>query len=301
MNITIRHLRAFMALAELRNFTRAASSVFLSQPAFSALINGLETEIGFRLFDRDTRNVHLTPDGEAFKRIAIRNIRLYEDSKKEIKAIAHGEHGRVCVAALPSVAVTLLPSILPVFRKSYPNVRVELIDAPSDRCMQLLDDGIADFTLTTLRVDRDAFHSVKLFTETFHLICHKDHPLAAFDIISLSQLHGHLVLNFSRLTSIRQHLDHSLPENTTYDSLEVEQLTTMMGLIAAGLGVSIIPELALYQFRHPDMVIRPFSDLKVFRETHVIRLKDRTLSNAAENFYRQILAYDPAKIGQQPT
>lgn len=299
MNITIKQMRAFMALSEQRNFTRAAASVFLSQPAFSALINGLETEVGFRLFDRDTRSVHLTPDGEAFYQIAARNIRLYEDSAKEIGAIRQGEQGRVCVAALPSVAVAWLPGILPEFRKQYPDVRIELFDAPSDRCIQLLNDGIADFALTAIQVSNEELHSEELCSETFHLVCHKDHRLAASDVVSVGQLQNELVLNFSKMTSIRQQLEHMLPADARYDSLEVEQLTTMMGLVAAGLGVSIIPELALYQFRHPDLVIRPFSDLRAFRHIHLLRRTDRTLSIAAENFCRALTEYARATVTRQ--
>lgn len=298
MNISIKQLRAFMALYEQRNFTRAAASVFLSQPAFSALINGLEIEVGFRLFDRDTRSVRLTPDGEAFFQIALRHIRFHDDSSKEIKAISRGETGRVCIAALPSVAVSWLPGVLPEFRRRYPQVRVELIDALSDRCIQALNDNIADFALTVFRTSNEELQSKKLYTERFHLVCHSSHPLAAFASVKPEQLHGHLVLNFSHSTSIRQHLDHALPAQANYDTLEVEQLTTMMGLIAAGLGVSIIPELALYQFRHPDLAIRPLEGLGVFREIHLIRRTDRTLSLAAENLCSAVTEYAKANFAE---
>jgi len=297
LNISIKQLRAFMALYEQRNFTRAAASVFLSQPAFSALINGLETEVGFRLFDRDTRSVRLTPDGEAFFQIALRHIRFHNDSSKEIKAISRGETGRVCIAALPSVAVSWLPAVLPDFRQRYPHVRVELIDAPSDRCIQVLNDNIADFALTAFQPNNEELKSEKLCIEQFHLVCHKDHPLARHASVKPEQLHDHLMLNFSHLTSIRQHLDQALPPQARYDTMEVEQLTTMMGLIAAGLGVSIIPELALYQFRHPDLAIRPLDGLNVFREIHLIRRTDRTLSLAAENLCAAVVDYARAAFG----
>lgn len=291
MNVSIKQLKAFMALYEQRSFTRAAAAVCLSQPAFSAQINALETELGFRVFDRDTRSVRPTPDGEAFHAIAQRNIRLHDDSEKEIRAIARGETGRVYVAALPSVAVCWLPAVLPDFYQAYPKVRVELFDAPSDRCLQMLNDNIADFALTAFRINDEELCSKKLYSERYHLVCRHDHPLAQHDSVGLAQVQEHMVINFSRRTSVRQVLDHALPMDGRYHTLEVEQLTTMMGLIAAGLGVSMVPSLTLYQFRHPDLVTRPLVEEGLFREVHLIRRVDRTLSTAAEKLCSALIQY----------
>lgn len=291
MNISIKQLRAFMALVEQRNFTRAATQVFLSQPAFSALINSLEEAIGFRLFDRDTRSVKLTQDGQAFIHIAQRHLRLYDDSAKEVEAIARGERGKVCIAALPSVAVNWLPSVLISFRRQYPSVKVELIDALSDRCIQAVIDGIADFALTAVQTKNDALEYKKLCTESFFLACPKHHPLAQQQVVHIKQLQGTMLLLFSNTTSIRQHIEGCLPPGTLQDTLEVEQLTTMMGLIAAGLGASIIPALTLYQFAHPDIIIRPLEGLDIYREIHLVKRIDRCFSLAAQNFCTTLMAY----------
>lgn len=291
MNISIKQLRAFLALREHCNFTRAASGVCLSQPAFSALINGLETEVGFRLFDRDTHRVHLTPDGEAFDKIAIHLIGLYDASTKEIEALARGERGRVCVAALPSVAGSWLPAVLPPFRGCYPKVRVELIDALSDRCIQALNDGVADFAITTFRSVSEDLQSKRLCSEAFYFVCHDSHPLAARKAVRLDELHGGVLLNFAGSTSIRQYVEDATSRQIFKDSLEVEQLTTMMGLVSAGLGACIIPELALYQFRYPGISIIPFVDFPVRREIHLIRRTDRILSTAAQNLCDALIAH----------
>ncbi len=284
MTLSIKQLRAFMALYEQRNFTRAAADVCLSQPAFSALINGLEAEVGFRLFDRDTRQVRIAPDGEAFFQIARQYIRLHEASVQEIEAMARGERGRVCVATLPSLAASWLPVILPAFRERFPKVRVELIDAPSDRCLQAVRDGLADFACTPSVVADDGFVCEKLCSERFYFVCPEGHPLAEQRAVRVEQLKGLTLLSFAQTTSIRQHVGPSLPKGAWHDSLEVEQLTTMMGLISAGLGASIIPELALYQFRMPGIVIRPLEDFDAQREIHLIVRADSSLSVAAQNF-----------------
>lgn len=290
-NVTIKQLRAFMALKAEHNFTRAAASVFLSQPAFSALINGLENEVGFRLFDRDTRSVRLTPDGEMFTHIATRFIKMHQASIQEVEAIANGGKGRVCLAALPSVAVNWLPAVVPPFRKEYPKVRVDLIDAPSDRCIQALEDGIADLALTAFNVSNDEFTSEKIYTEPFYFVCRDDHPLAGLKSVRMEALVNYPIINFAQSTSIRQHLDGKIPSFVSFDNIEVEQLTTMMGLVMAGIGASIIPELALYQFKVNNIVHIPFEDLGAYRDIHLIKRADRTLSIAAKNICDMLIKH----------
>ncbi|MBR9973485.1 LysR family transcriptional regulator [Magnetospirillum sulfuroxidans] len=298
MNVSTKQLRAFLALSQHRNFTRAAASICLSQPAFSALINGLEAEIGFRLFDRDTHRVRPTPDGESFAAIAAHLVGLYDSSAKEVAAIGRGERGRVCVAALPSVAVSWLPSVLPDFRANHPQVRVELIDALSDRCLQALADGVADFAITAPRATPPDMASEKLCEEAFHFVCRDDHPLAEEAAIRLDQLAGMTLLNFAGNTSIGQYLGKVLPGRVCFDSLEVEQLTTMMGLVAAGVGASIVPELALYQFRRPGIRIIALADFPVRREIHLITRTDRTLSSAATRLRAAIVDHAVAAEGR---
>lgn len=290
MNVSIKQLRAFLALREQRNFTRAAAAVCLSQPAFSALINGLEAEVGFRLFDRDTHRVQPTQDGESFAAIADHLIGLYDASAREVAAIGRGERGRVCVAALPSVAVSWLPRVLPDFRARHPHVRVELIDGLSDRCLQALADGIADFAITAPRTTPQDMKTEKLCDEAFYFVCSAAHPLAARRAIVLADLDGARLLNFAGTTSIGQYLSKALPGRVSFDSLEVEQLTTMMGLVAAGVGASIVPELALYQFRRPDIRIIAIDDFPLRRQIHLIERTDRALSSAATHLRAAILA-----------
>lgn len=291
MNASIKQLRAFLALRTHGNFTRAAASIHLSQPAFSGLITGLEADVGFRLVDRDTHRVRLTPDGENFAALAAHMVGLYDASAKEVEAIARGERGRVCVAALPSVAVSWLPAVLPGFRASHAQVRVELIDALSDRCLQALADGVADFAITAPAAVPPDMVAQTLCDEAFHLVCAPDHPLAGRDSITMADLAGMTLLNFAANTSIGQHLARAIPGGARFDTIEVEQLTTVMGLVAAGVGASIVPDLALYQFRRPDLRILAISDFPLRRQIHLVQRADRTLSLAAAALRDALIAH----------
>ena len=294
-NISIKQLRAFRALQCERNFTRAAASVFLSQPAFSALINNLESEVGFRLFDRDTRSVRLTPDGELFTPIAERLLKLLKSCEQEIESIANGNQGRICIAALPSAAVNWLPAIITTYRVQFPKIKISLIDAPSDRCLQALEDGIADMAITSLKsplkVDSDLFSAECIHSEPFYLICDADHPLANRPDVGITDLAGHAIIQFAKSTSIRQHLSEKMPTSIATDHIEVEQLTTMMGLVAAGLAISIVPQLTLYQFNASNIVAKPIRDFDARRDIHLIKRADQTLSIAAHAFRELLLKH----------
>jgi DNA-binding transcriptional LysR family regulator len=288
MNISIKQLRAFMALCKHHNFTLAAQSIYLSQPAFSALITSLESEAGLLLFNRDTRHVYLTPDGEAFVSIAGRLLALYDDSMRQIEAQARGECGRVSIAALPSIAVCWLPMALQEFRKRYPDIRVELMDMESDRCLQAVSDGRADFSLMTCHSGDSRLQSRMLHSENLFLICHKDHPLARLQTVKESDLSGHSFIHFSTNTSIRQCIT-DIPLDAAPCAFEVQQLTTMFGLIAAGVGITLVPELTLYQFNHRDIAIRPLADSQARRQIHLVTHKKQPLSVAASAFVEQLL------------
>lgn len=146
-DLSTRQLRAFLALAELRSFTRAAQASHLSQPAFSALIRTLEDAVGTRLFDRDTRSVQLTPEGRLFEGSARRLLDDMGGAMADLADHVERRKGRVRVAALPSLAAGWLPSVFAEFMQTWPGIRVDLDDALSDACIALVRSGQADFAL----------------------------------------------------------------------------------------------------------------------------------------------------------
>jgi DNA-binding transcriptional LysR family regulator len=135
MNITIRQLQAFLALVELRNFTRAAAKVNLSQPAFSAMIRALEIDVGARLFHRDTRHVALTAEGQTFEGSAAHSIGVNVGVNSVHDVLQH-RRGKVSLALLPSLAAGWLPSLLALYCKRYPGVEVRVDDLLSEGAIE---------------------------------------------------------------------------------------------------------------------------------------------------------------------
>ncbi|ENT4822199.1 TPA: LysR family transcriptional regulator [Citrobacter farmeri] len=277
MNLSIKQLRAFLILSEADSFTQAARRFNLSQPAFSTLIASLEEEIGYRLFDRDTRRVLLNADGIHFLDLARNIVQSHDDAVGEIKDRVAGNSNNITLAVLPSLAVEWLPEILVKYSKKVPQSNVKLIDTQWDRCLKALLDGQADMALTAGQPSLTTFDSTLLFSDKFYLLCHREHPLAKQSSVSLSQVCDYPFIAFSVGTSIRQYTD-KLCENLAMSfnyQLEVRQLTTMMGLIAANYGISITTGLTLFQFNHKDIVILPFEDLALERAIYLVTPKGR--------------------------
>ncbi|NYE26545.1 LysR family transcriptional regulator [Pigmentiphaga litoralis] len=293
-NMSTRQLRAFIALVEERNFTRAADKTFLSQPAFSALIRSIETVAGVRLFDRSTRHVELTPEGVLFEGSARRLLGDFELAMEELSDHVAKRKGRASVAALPSLASGWLPGVLGEFRAEFPGVALELHDALLEPCLSLVRLGRVDFALAANGADMSDFTTELLCVDSFYLVCRKDHPLAQLATVRLRDVADYPFIQLARSSSVRQHLDAALHPVQMQTAFEVEHLATVTGLVVAGLGVSLVPEMTLSQFSHPDVAVIPLSVRGPTRSLYLVRRRDRSMSAAAEALYTLIKARRPS-------
>ena len=290
MNLTTRQLKAFVLLSEECNFTRAAQRSHLTQPAFSALIQSLEQTLGVRLFDRSTRRVELTPEGRHFLRSAPRLVNDLESLVGEMREFESKRRGTVAVAALPSLAAGWLPRIYANFAGSYPGVELSLQDALLEPCLQKVREGEVDIALAAKGSDMSGLAAEPLCEDRFYLVCRQDHRLAAKSAIRLAELEGEGLIHLGRGSSIRQSLLTQDGLAKLHTTLEVDHLATVTGLILAGLGVSLVPGMTLFHFRHPALRIlslAPESDIR--RRLFLITRANRTLSQAATAFYESLL------------
>lgn len=288
-NLSTRQLRAFLALAEQRSFTRAAAASHLSQPAFSALIRTLETELNTRLFDRDTRSVQLTPEGRLFETSARQLVGDFSTAVSDLGDHVEGRKGRVHVAALPSLAAGWLPGIFAEFRKTSPGIALNLSDLLSDPCIELVRSGKADFALASSGAGHAGLVIDLLCTDKFYLVCRKDHPLATEKVLTLKKLVSYPFIHMSRNSSVRQALDAALHPLQTQTLLEVDQLATVTGMVEAGLGISVVPALTLFHFERDSLMTRPLQIANLTRKIYVVRRQADSLSVAAQALHDLIV------------
>ncbi|MCW5635885.1 MAG: LysR family transcriptional regulator [Rubrivivax sp.] len=296
MNISSRQLRAFMTLAAERNFTRAAAASHLSQPAFSALVRQLEETLGVRLFDRSTRHVALTAEGEEFERSARRVLAELDAALGGMRERAARERGRVAIALLPSLAADWLPQVLAGFHTRHPGIELDVADVLSEPCIERVRSGQADFALAATRAETPELRAELFCSDDFHLVCPAGHALAALRDPRLRDLAPWPFIHLARTSSVRQYIDAATHPQPLRAVLEVDQLATVAGMVRAGLGVSVVPALALYQFRTPELVMRPLRWPGLTRRIYLVRRRDRGLSAAAQGFYEWVMARRPQPV-----
>src|SRR5690606_15883917 len=250
MNLSSRQLRAFVALAQEKHFTKAAGRCHQTQPAFSALIRSLEDAAGVRLFDRTTRRVELTPEGHLFNESALRLLNDLEAVMGDIQDHVAKRKGSVAVAALPSLAAGWLPGIYARFHEQYPGVELHLHDALLVPCLDMVRLGSADIAVAAKGTDMSGLHAEPLCEDYFHLVCRDDHPLAQRDAVRLSELKGNAIIQLGKGSSIRQSVSRHAAFARLDSFLEVDHLATVTGLVTAGLGISLLPSMTLFQFQH---------------------------------------------------
>jgi DNA-binding transcriptional LysR family regulator len=299
MTPSLRHLRAFVLLANERNFTRAAAAMHLSQPAFSALIGGLESALAVRLFDRSKRHVALSVEGAEFEATARRLVADFDAAIAGVHDQATLKRGRVSVALLPSLAANWLPGVLARFRALHPAISIRVADVLSEPCIDRVRTGEADFALAAVRAETPELQAQVFCADDFHLVCRADHPLArAGASLRLRNLGEWPFIHLSRTSSVRQYLEAAFHPQAMKTVMEVDQLATVMGMVRAGLGISLVPALTLFHFVQPEIVTRPVRLPGLTRRIYVVRRRDRGLSVAARALHDLALQNRPARIAR---
>jgi DNA-binding transcriptional LysR family regulator len=287
INFDLNDLLAFRAVAELRNFRKAAESVHLSQPAFSRRIDKLEAALGVRLLERTTRRVSLTTVGRDFERKVRELLDDLDTTLLGIRGVAATRMGEVTVACVPSTVVYYLSEVIRRYHAVSPKVRVKVFDASANEVLAAVASGEADFGLNFMGAQEGDLDFKPLVEERFVAACRRDHPLAKHRRVSWAQLADHDFISVGRSSGNRLLLDQALAglAQRPQSMYETQHVTTLLGLVEAGLGVAAVPSMAMPGRDHPLLVSVPLVDPVVTRKVGLIRRRGRGLSPAAQQLY----------------
>ncbi len=237
-------LEYFLEAARQRNFTRAAAHLHLAQAALSEQIRNLEKELGTPLFSRGRRETVLTAAGETLRPHAEALLARAEAAKNAVHELIGLRGGRLTLGAIPSVSACLLPAVISVFRKRYPLVELALLEGTSEEVAQWVEQGRVEFGIAQLPTTGGSFDEEVLLTESFVALVAKSHPAAKQINISLAKLsHESFILYKGRVrdTALAACRAAGFEPRIACESSELE---TIRSLVAAGLGVAILPQLA---------------------------------------------------------
>lgn len=268
INLTPYQLAAFLSVAHSGSFSSAALQSGVTQSAISRIIKRIEEELDQSLFDRTTRNVTLTATGRELLPIAERIVTAFDDGLGELSNFITGQYGKITIAALPSVAAVLVPSIVARFKDVAPDVGVTILDCLSGSVLDAVAEGRADLGLTVQPSPRVALTFRPLIRDTLGLVCREDHPLADDDTpLSWSIFVDHPFVAMATQSSVRQITDAAFLQA----SIAVPKLygCAFLGtagyLIYAGLGISALPRLTLPLAGPHDLVWRPLERPAIHR------------------------------------
>lgn len=282
----VRHIRAFLAVARLGGFTKAAAELGVSQPALTVQIRQLEDSLGVRVFDRNKRQVVLTRAGRDLLTPLQRVLTDLEAVMSASQDLAGLRRGSVAVATLPSVAAGPLPVAIRRFATEHPGIDVKVSDVVAERVVQLVKAEEVDFGIgTRVGPDRDV-ELADFLTDHMCAFFPDDHPLAGRGPLTLHGVAAYPLILTARDTSVRRLVERALEKEGLEFSLacEANYMSTAVGMVRAGLGVSILPQSAVAAASCEGLGVEPIRTPGLTRKISLIRKANRSLSPAAQRF-----------------
>lgn len=294
--IELRQLRYFLAVAEHLNFTRAAERMGIAQPPLSQHILALERQLSVKLFVRSRRNVALTPEGEALVSFARRLNNTTQMAAEVVQAISRGEDGPLALGAIFSSIYTVIPHILPPFMQKYPKVKLHLQEMVIAQQISALKEQRIDAGILRGPISERELEAVTLFQEPFVAVVPSGHELCKEPALTLAQIASQPLIqiyptanrDFSR-RMFGALLDKGLKLNIVQ---EVADTHTLIGLVAAGVGISLVPaSLQNLQIRQVRYI--PLREKTPMTTLQLVYNKENT-SAVLRNFVRMVEGMAPA-------
>ena len=259
----LRHLRYFRTVASELHFGRAAEKLHIAQPPLSHQIRQLETELGFELFNRTKRSVALTPAGHVFLTQVDRIFQQLEQAIEIGRKTSRGELGQISIGFVGSATYNILPSILQQFRDRYPQVHIELHELTTDRQLIWLHEGRIDIGLMRPPIIEPDVSSQVIFQESLVVALPVTHQLATMATIDLASLATEPFILFPRqLAPGLYDPIITICQAAGFSPLVVQeciQMQTIVSLVSANMGVSILPE-SIKEVQRYGVVYKPIQD-----------------------------------------
>jgi DNA-binding transcriptional LysR family regulator len=256
-------------------------------------IRSLEQQFGIKLFDRNSRSVELTRLGRELVPVFQRLLREFDEAVSGVRDIARHGAGSVRLGALPSFAAGILPDIIVRFRARFPRVALAVKDAIASRVMEMVLSEDVDLGVVggePIHADLDVIYRTQ---DRLNVIYPARHPLARMKRIGVQELVAFPLILMDPATSVRATVDAALAAggHPVEAACEVTYMMTAVGMVRAGLGISILPASAHEIRAEPDLIARAIDDPRFVRPIAVVRKRRRTLPPAAENFMAALVEY----------
>lgn len=286
-------LHTFLEIVRLKSFSKAAQSVYRTQPAISAQVRQLEQEVGAALFDRLGTRISLTPAGRIFSEYATQILDLRRESQDKINELDRVPRGELVIAANESTCIYVLPRVFSEYKKQFPNVQLHVDRSYGARVVQGVLDNQADFGITQLPVTEKRLCVAKIHTDEIRLLVPADHPLALKQsVTAIDVVEYPLLLPKSGTTRRRLNAWFESVEDHYRVSMELDSTEMMKQFVMAGLGLSFLAASnAQEEVATGKLALVSLAPEPMIRRLGLIYRDDKALSKAALGFIQVILEH----------
>ena len=290
MDISLRQIRAFVAVARLNSFTRAAALLHVAQPTLTVQIRKLEEALAVRLFDRTSRSVALTQTGRDLLPVLGRLVQDLDGLLAEVRHQGTGYQGLMRIAALPTAAAGLLPNAIKSFRAMHPGADFRVRDVIARRVLALVEAEDVDLGITggpTNAADVDILLAIE---DRMHVVFPQAHPLAEAEVVTPNLLMRYPLIMMDPDTSVRAvveagfHAAGLIPNPAG----EATYMMTAVGMVQAGLGITILPSSAQEIGIDPALQSRAIEAVGFVRQISLVKKSGRTLSPLSALFVQHV-------------
>ncbi|MCG3088430.1 LysR family transcriptional regulator [Sporosarcina cyprini] len=289
----LKQLTYFVTIVEQKSFSKAASVLHISQPSLSNAIKNLEEEVGFKLLERNTRNIGLTESGQLLYERALHillDMTILEKEMQEARLVGKGE---LRLGMIESVK-HWIPKVIRKYEGKFPDMNLFLTEELSgEDVKRSLRQYKSHAIITNQLIDEDDIQTVPLYKEKLVLVVHEDHPLANKDAVELSDLQEEPFIITSEGFQTREDVLETFTAKgiSPYIKYEVERFETALSLILENLGVSLIPENYLADRLSARLVHKEIVSSSLERKVYLTYLKDRYMAPAIEAFIEETILF----------
>jgi DNA-binding transcriptional LysR family regulator len=298
MDLNLREIRAFIAVAQTGSFTRAASRLHLSQPALTVQIHRIEDLVGARLFDRNSRNVALTTIGRQLLPLLQKSLQDMENVLHDARSLSEGSSGQIRIACLPSFAASVLPDFILAFSNEMPTVTFAIRDVVASVVNQLVRNEDVDLGLTGGALADPAIEVLHAGEDRLCVICPQGHPLMKKRHVRIEDVAAYPLVLTATGTSVRAVVDAAFEDAGCLPLVACEPtyMMTAVAMVRAGLGLTILPRSAREIRAEPSLVARPIDDPRLVRPVTLVKKRGRTLPPVTKAFIHAVAqALEPGK------
>ncbi|MCJ8150252.1 MULTISPECIES: LysR family transcriptional regulator [Shinella] len=286
VNFELRDLRLFVSVIDNASFRKAAEQNNISQPALSRRIQSLETSFGAVLLERSTRQVALTPYGREVEVIARRTIHELEFQLAAISRKRSEETGLVKVSCLHTTAFQYLPYAIEKFGERFPNIRFKIFEAPASQALAAVRNKEVDIGINFFGFSDESLSYTPLLDDPFMIAIPPGHRFMEQDAVQWSDLQGERLIGVNRESSNRILIDSNLSKSGIYLDwfYELTHSATSIGLVERGIGIAVLPKIAMSPSHHQSVKMMPLINPVITRAVGLVQRRDHMLPFAAQSF-----------------